>query len=73
MSEQTILTKTLPALLSELIRTDRVRIIVEANSVRIIPVEEQKTYTSIRGLCSDGLISSYSFMERKVSEKELER
>jgi len=73
MAEIIINTNTLPEPLPNLIRTKKVKVSEAGGEVLLTPVDDAKNGCPIRGLCADGKLSSYSFMERKQAEKELEK
>ena len=64
--------KTLPEPLFRLIRTERVKVIETDGEIRLKPIGDNKRGCPLRGMCADGKLSSYSFMERKQTEKEVE-
>jgi len=72
MSEIVLNTNTLPEPLLRLIRTKRVKVREADGEILLSPISDEKKGCPLRGLCADGKVSSYSFMERKQAEKELE-
>jgi hypothetical protein len=72
MNEIILNTSTLPEPLSRMIRSERVKAREAGGEIRLTPITDVKEGCPLRGLCSDGQLSSYSFMERKQVEKELE-
>jgi len=71
MSETVMNISALAEFLFKIIPTEKVRVQEVDGEIRLTPVVDKKGF-SLRGLCADGKISSYSFMERKQAEKELE-
>ena len=72
MNEIVLNTNAFPEPVIRLIRAEKVRVQKVDGSVHLTPVTEEKKGCPIRGICADGKLSSYSFMERKQAEKELE-
>ena len=72
MSELVLNTNTLPEPLFRLIKTEKVKVQEADGEIRLTPIEDTKKGCPLRGICADGKISSFSFMERKQAEKELE-
>ena len=72
MSEMVLNTSTLPEPLYRLIRAEKVRVKEVDDGIKLMPVTGAKKGCPLRGMCADGKLSSYSFMERKQAEKELE-
>ena len=72
MTEMVLNTSTLPEPLFRMIRTEKVKVREADGEIRLTPIIESKKGCPLRGLCADGKLSSYSFMERKQAEKELE-
>jgi hypothetical protein len=72
MTEIVLTTSTLPEPLFRLIRTEKVKVHEAEGEIRLTPIMDTKKGCPLRGLCADGKLSSYSFMERKQAEKELE-
>jgi len=74
MTEIVLNTKTLPEPLFRLIRTEKVKVHEADGEIRLTPIADTNPQKGcpLRGLCADGKVSSYSFMERKQMEKELE-
>ena len=72
MSEFVLNTNTLPEPLLRLIKSDKVKVIETDGDIRLTPISEKSKGCPLRGLCADGKLSSYTFMERKQAEKELE-
>ena len=72
MTEIVLDTNTLPEPLFRLIRSEKVRVYETEGEIRIAPLSDTDKGCPLRGLCADGKLSSYSFMERKQAEKELE-
>ena len=72
MSEFELNTNTLPEPLFRIIRTEKVKVKEVNGSIVLTPVADSRKGCPLRGLCADGKISSYAFMERKQGEKELE-
>jgi hypothetical protein len=72
MSETVMSISALPEFLVKTIPTEKVRVQEIDGEIRLTPITNKKRGCPLRGLCADGKISSYSFMERKQAEKELE-
>jgi hypothetical protein len=72
MVETILKTNTLPEPLFRLIQSERVKVNESNGIVSLIPLKENKKGCPIRGLCADGRLSSYTFIEDKQNEKELE-
>ena len=72
MTEIVLNTSTLPEPLFRLIHTEKVKVRESKGEIRLTPITDIKKGCPLRGLCADGKLSSYSFMERKQAEKELE-
>ena len=72
MAELILNTNTLPEPLYRLIRTEQVKVREADGEIRLTPINDAKKGCPLRGLCDDGKVSSYSFIERKQAEKELE-
>ena len=72
MNEIVLSTNTFPEPIIRLIHAEKVRVKKTDSGVHLTPVTEEKKGCPIRGICADGKLSSYSFMERKQAEKELE-
>ena len=72
MIELELNVNTLPEPLFRLIRTEKVKVIETDGEIRLKPIIDKKRGCPLRGMCADGKLSSYSFMERKQKEKELE-
>jgi hypothetical protein len=72
MSEIILNTSSLPESLFRLIHTEKVKVYELNGEIRLAPILEANNGCPLRGLCADGKLSSYSFMERKQAEKELE-
>ncbi|MCL1790814.1 MAG: hypothetical protein FWG40_05565 [Peptococcaceae bacterium] len=75
MTETVINTKSLPELLFRLIQTERVRIMETDGIIQLMPVKESADCTiGLRGLFADyPEMSVEKFLERKHTDKELER
>ena len=73
MTELVLSTSTLPEPLLRLIKTERVKVREADGEIRLTPITNAGKGFPLRGLCADGKLSSYAFMERKQAEKELER
>ena len=71
MTEFMIEAKLLPESISRLITTEMVKVRESNGEIMLLPVR-QAPKCPLRGILSDGRISSYVFMERKKLEKELE-
>jgi len=54
-------------------QTEKVKVHEADGEIRLTPIIDTKKSCPLRGLCADGKLSSYSFIERKQAEKELER
>ncbi|MCL2356855.1 MAG: hypothetical protein FWC70_06835 [Defluviitaleaceae bacterium] len=63
MTETILETRTLPEILLQRIRAEKVKMREINGEIRC----------PLRGMFADGKISSYKFMEKKQFEKELER
>jgi len=72
MTELVLNTSTLPEPLYRLIRTEKVKVRESHGEIRLTPIADTNKGCPLRGMCADGKLSSYSFMERKQAEKELE-
>ena len=72
MTEIVLNTNTLPEPLFRLIRTEKVKVREADGEIRLTPIVNTDKGCPLRGLCADGKLSSYAFMERKQAEKELE-
>ena len=72
MRELVLDTNTLPEPLYRLIKTEKVKVRETNGEIHLTPVTDTNKGCPLRGLCMDGKLSSYSFMERKQAEKELE-
>jgi len=72
MAELVLSTNTLPEPLLHLIRTEKVKVHEADGEIRLTPITDTKRGFPLRGICADGGVSSYAFMERKQTEKELE-
>jgi len=72
MVEIVLITSTLPEPLFRLIRTEKVKVNEANGVVSLTPITDYKKGCPLRGMCVDGKLSSYSFMERKQAEKEFE-
>ena len=73
MTEIVLNTSTLPEPLFRLIQTEKVKVHEADGEIRLTPITDTKKSCPLRGLCADGKLSSYSLIERKQAEKELER
>ena len=72
MTELVLSTNTLPEPLHRLIKTERVKVQETDGEIRLTPITDSHKGFPLRGLCADGKLSSYTFIERKQAEKELE-
>jgi hypothetical protein len=72
MSETIINSRTLPEPIFRLIRSEKVKVREADGEIRLTPILDVEKGCPLRGLCADGKLSSYAFMERKQAEKELE-
>ena len=72
MNEMVLNTSTVPEPLFRMIRTEKVKVQEANGEIRLTPVIDEKKGCPVRGICADGKLSSYSFMEYKQAEKELE-
>jgi len=72
LNELVLNTSTLPEPLLRLIPTEKVKVRETDGEIRLTPIADTNKGCPLRGLCADGKLSSYSFMERKQAEKELE-
>jgi len=72
MNEIVLSTNTFPEPIYSLFRTDKVRVKEIDGGVQLMAVTDKKKGCPLRGMCADGKLSSYSFIERKQVEKELE-
>ena len=72
MTEMVLNTNTLPEPLLCLIHSEKVRVREANGEIRLTPIFNTGKGCPLRGICSDGKLSSYAFMERKQAEKELE-
>ena len=72
MSEIILETKVLPEQLSRLIHSEKVKVRETNGEVLLTPIADAREGCPIRGICADGKLSSYTFMERKQAEKERE-
>lgn len=78
MDEMILNVKTLPEPLYRRIRSERVRVHEENGVITLTPIEDPGMdiwgcLDELRGIFSDGRMSSDKFMEQKRFEKELER
>jgi len=55
-----------------MLKTEKVLVREVNDGIQLIPVADTEEGCPLRGMCSDGKISSYSFMNNKQAEKELE-
>ena len=65
-------TNTLPEPLFRMIRAEKVKVSEANGIISLTPITGSNKGCPLRGLCADGKLSSYAFMERKQAEKELE-
>ena len=65
-------TNTLPEPLYRMIRAEKVEVNEANGIISLTPITDTKKGCPLRGLCADGRLSSYTFMERKQAEKELD-
>ncbi len=72
MTEMVLNTNTLPEPLLRLIHSEKVRVREDNGEIRLTPITNTGKGFPLRGICADGKLSSYAFMERKQAEKELE-
>ena len=72
MVELVLNTNTLPEPLFRLIKTEKVRVSETGGEIRLTPITAAGKGCPLRGLCADGRLSSYAFIEAKQAEKELE-
>jgi hypothetical protein len=73
MLELVMNTNTLPEPLNKLIQSEKFKVREEDGEIRLTPIKETQKRCPLRGMFSDGRISSYRFIENKTAEKELER
>jgi len=72
MVELVLNTNTLPEPLLRLIKAEKVRVSETGGEIRLTPIAAADKGCPLRGLCADGRLSSYAFIEAKQAEKELE-
>lgn len=72
MNKMVLSTNTFPEPIIRLIHAEKVRVQKTDGGVQLTPVTNEKKGCPIRGICADGKLSSYTFMERKQAENELE-
>jgi len=72
MIEMVLDTNTLPEPLLRLIKTEKIKVRETDGEIRLTPIADTGKGCPLRGLCADGRLSSYAFMERKHAEKGLE-
>ena len=72
MIEMVLETNTLPEPLLRLIKTEKIKVREADGEIRLTPITDTEKGCPLRGLCADGRLSSYTFIERKHAEKELE-
>jgi len=72
MNEMVLNTSILPEPIFSLIHAEKMSVKEVNGGVYLMPVTNRKKGCPLRGMCADGKLSSYSFMERKQAEKELE-
>jgi len=72
VAELVLNTNTLPEPLFRLIKAEKVKVNEVNGEIRLTPIVSTAKGCPLRGMCADGRLSSYAFMERKQAEKELE-
>ena len=72
MVELVLNTNTLPEPLFRLIKAEKVKVSETGGEIRLTPIADASKGCPLRGLCADGRLSSYTFIETKQAEKELE-
>ena len=73
MVELVLNTNTLPETLFRLIKAEKVKVSETGGEIKLTPITDAGKGCPLRGLCADGRLSSYAFMEAKQSEKKLEK
>ena len=73
MNEMIINAKTLPEPLFQMFQTEMVRICMDNNEVRLIPVVEEKYSCPIIGMLKHTNITIDNYLAEKRIEKELEQ
>ena len=58
--------------LLSMIQTEKVRVKEIDGGIQLMAVTDTEKGCPLRGMCADGKLSSYSFVERKQFEKESE-
>ena len=72
MTEMILNANTLPEPLFRLIKAEKVKVRESGGEILLTPIVDTGKGCPLRGMCADGKLSSYAFMERKQVEKELE-
>ena len=68
MTEMILRANTLPEPLFRLIKAEKVKVRESDGEILLTPILDIGKGCPLRGMCSDGKISSYTFMERKQVE-----
>ena len=72
MAEMILNANTLPEPLFRLIKAEKVKVRESDGEILLIPIVDTGKSCPLRGMCVDGKLSSYAFMERKQVEKWLD-
>ena len=72
VTELVINANTLPEPLFRLIKAEKVKVSETGGEIKLTPIADAGKGCPLRGLCADGRLSSYAFIEAKQAEKELE-